>query len=181
VEYTQKAKFGKPAAYNKIVSANRKEISSVGRPNIKNVILPVLNPFPYNYSANFNTGGVDIELHISTGSEKKILDNSTIIPVGIFCFFDAKKAGNAKFEMISNYYETEYVNSSDRYRIHFPITPNETKTIKRYKGCVFYFAIVEHARSLKRVRWFRHNKGIEFSIEEYPKKSVVFGTGPKME
>ena len=177
--YSQKAKFGRPAAYNKIVSSNRMEISLKGRPNIENCILPVSNSFPYYYKANFNKDCIDIELSITDKGSDGIQHRSLIIPVGIFSFFDSRKAGKPKFEMLAKYYEIEEFISADKYKIHFPLSAGEVKTIKNYKSCIFYFAIIEHARKLKRVRWFRHNKGLEFSIEGFPKKSVKFGTGNK--
>jgi len=180
IEVKLKSKFGRPKAFNKIVSANRKEISLKGRPNILNVILPESKSFPYYYNAEFKKDCVDIELLISDGTEKYILDNSRIVPVGIFCFFDAKKTSKAKFEMISKYYEIDPFLTKDKYKILFPISTEDLKTIKDYKNCVFYFAITEHAKSLKRVRWFRHNKALEFSMEGFPKKSVKFGTKHKI-
>jgi len=149
IEYTEKAKFGKAKAYNKIVSANRKEISSKGRPNIKNVIVPVGQHFPYSYSANLNSEGVDIELIIPIDIDKRVIhEHSSIVPAGIFCFFDSTKDSNSKFEMMAKYCEVKDFQASDIFNIHFPITPEELKTIIIYKSCVFHFAIVEHSKNL---------------------------------
>jgi hypothetical protein len=175
IEYTEKANFGRTKAFNKIVSANRKEISSKGRPNIYNVIVPEKESFPYNYSACLNSKGVDIDLIIPTDIDKRVIhEHSTIVPVVVFCFFDSTKDSDSKFELMAKYCEVKDFQSSDIFNIHFPITPEELKTIKIFNSCVFYFAIVEHSKNLKRVRWFRHDKGLEFSLDGFPKKSISF-------
>ncbi len=175
-EYTQKAKFGRNSTFNKIVSENRREISKKGRPGTQNVIAPVSDSFPYNYSAKLNKDSIEIDLNIPSDIEmRRIHENSIIIPVCIFSFFDPKKKNKSNFEMISKYYQIDNFISADRYRIQFPILPEDLIIIKNYKRFVFYFVIIEHSRNLKRVRWFRHEQGAEIAMDGFPKKGVEFG------
>jgi hypothetical protein len=177
MEVGQSSNFGRPSGFNKIISANKKEIRNTGIPTTRNLILPLSSPdFPYDYCAEFNAGGIDIEIHLDKNNGKEIPDNSKIIPIGIFCFHDPKKTGKPKFEMLSKYYEINDFVESDNYKIHFPFLVEEIKSIKNYRSCIFYFAIGDPAKGARRARGFRYPYGLEFSIENFPKKSVTFGT-----
>jgi hypothetical protein len=142
-----------------------------------NIIVPESSQyFPYAYFAEFNAGGLDIELKLVKKEEKAIPDNSTIIPVGIFCFHGAKKEGNAKFEMLSKYYEINDFVESENYKISFPFSAEEIETIENYMNCLFYFGIGEPPKGARRARGYKNGYGIEFSIEDFTKKPVRFGT-----
>jgi len=177
MEVGKQSNFGKPSGFNKIISANKKLIRAFGKPISQNIILPESSAkFPYEYSGELNNEGVDIRLHIPGQEGKIIPDNSNIIPIGVFCFHNPKKEGKTKFEMISKYYEISDFSEADDYKIHFPMTADEIKTIKNYKSCIFYFAIGEPPRGAKRARGFRHSHGLEFEIENLLKKPIMFGT-----
>jgi len=173
----QGSNFGRASAFNKIISANKKVMRGKGIPTIMNVIVPESSQhFPYEYCAELNASGLDIELILDNKEEKAIPDNSTIIPVGIFCFHGAKKEGKAKFEMLSKYYEIKDFVESEKYKISFPFSVEEIKTIKDYINCIFYFAFGDPPKGARRARGYKHGHGIEFTIEDFTKKPVTFGT-----
>jgi hypothetical protein len=173
----QSSDFGRASAFNKIISANKKEIRRNGLPTIRNIILPESSPyFLYDYCAELNAGGLDIYLHLTPNDEKAIPDNSIIIPIGVFCFYGNKKGGNPNFEMLSKYYEIKEFVEFENYKIHFPISDEEIKTINNYRSCIFYFAFGEPAKGNRRARGYKHSYGIEFSMGDFPENPVAFGT-----